>query len=54
MLMPGKATASSRPDLNVLATSAVFNFAVGSAFILFVLYARGVIFVMQVNLIFEN
>lgn len=30
------ATASSRPNLHVLATSAVFNFAVGSASILFV------------------
>ena len=36
MLMPGKATASSRPNLRVLATSAVFNFAVGAALLLFV------------------
>lgn len=36
MLMPGKATASRRPNLHVLATSAVFNFAVGAALLLFV------------------
>lgn len=40
MLMPGKATASSRLNLHVLATSALFNFAVGSALILFVVCKR--------------
>lgn len=45
MLMPGKATAGSRPNLHVLATSAVFKFSVGSAFsfFFFCLYARGMI-----------
>lgn len=33
MLMPGKATASSRPNLHVLATGAVFNLTVRAAFI---------------------
>lgn len=43
--MPGKATAGSRPNLHVLATSAVFKFSVGSAFsfFFFCLYARGMI-----------
>lgn len=40
MLMLGKATASSRPNLHVLAIRAVFNFAFGSAFILFVVCKR--------------
>lgn len=31
MLLPERATASSRPDLHVLAISAVFNLAVRSA-----------------------
>lgn len=40
MLMPGKATASSRPNLHVLAISAVFNFAFGAALINFVVCKR--------------
>lgn len=38
--MPGKVTASSRPNLHVLAISAVFNFAVGAALLLFVVCKR--------------
>lgn len=53
MLMPGKATASSRPNLHVLATSAVFNFVVGAAFILFVCMQE-VWFMMKIYMIFEN
>lgn len=40
MPMPGKA-AASRPNLHVLAKSAVLNFAFGSALILFVVCKRG-------------
>lgn len=53
MLMPGKATASSRPNLHVLATSAVFNFVVRAALILFVCMQEAW-FVMKIYMIFEN
>lgn len=48
MLMPGKATESSRPNLHVLATSAVFNFVVGAAFLLFVFVMQQKWFVMKI------
>lgn len=53
MLMPGKVTASSHPNLHVLATSAVVNFVVGATLILFVC-VQDEWFVMKIDQISEN